>query len=477
MGTFNDGYTDWITLKMDEWTDRIYDIEDGISTVEDNEEKLIEYLKDIQCSLPLGLALRRYLCGKYASFYNSEKKTYSFQLTSGKTVEVSEYQREDYDIQNDDIAEYVDIFLDINSRFNTDADGSLLLEFTRAEARRLLRLDSVCQRSKMFLISFALHMDADEMYKFLTDVLAEQTYNFRSPEEIIAYFCQSHVEYNSYAKYLELNEEFELIKKDTPVSAPKKENYTSYAKLSLNVTVDTVEELMKFLKENLADFQGYSQTAYSEFMMMYDEALERTKFQALSNDEYLNSADASTYEQRIEQETQINRAIGLQQTTKPEQLARAMLRCIPRATTKKVKNGKTIISTDFISISNGEKGQKNKKVNTTMLPKEITMNLLMRDRLDDLTRQIKPVERKDLVFLKFYLFSLDLEEHEYTATEYQIFLDECNDMLLRCGMSKLYLANRFENLVMLSLLSSNPFELFEDIIEYSFINEPGCDEE
>ena len=45
-------------------------------------------------------------------------------------------------------------------------------------------------------------------------------------------------------------------------------------------------------------------------------------------------------------------------------------------------------------------------------------------------------------------------------------------MLVRCGMSKLYPANRFENLILISLVSSNPFEMFEDIIEASFFNEP-----
>jgi len=38
-------------------------------------------------------------------------------------------------------------------------------------------------------------------------------------------------------------------------------------------------------------------------------------------------------------------------------------------------------------------------------------------------------------------------------------------------------ANRFENLIMLSLVSENPFEMFEDIIENSIIVEPSIDEE
>ena len=81
------------------------------------------------------------------------------------------------------------------------------------------------------------------------------------------------------------------------------------------------------------------------------------------------------------------------------------------------------------------------------------------------------------MFLKFYTFSLDLiEKGNYLERDHIDFIDECNDMLLRCGMSRLYLANRFENLVLLSLLSSNPFEMFENIMEYSIINEPEFEE-
>jgi hypothetical protein len=98
---------------------------------------------------------------------------------------------------------------------------------------------------------------------------------------------------------------------------------------------------------------------------------------------------------------------------------------------------------------------------------------MISDRLDDLTKQKKPVTRRDLVYIKFYLLSLDMREKEqFSMNDYWIFIDECNDMLVRCGMSRLYPGNRFENLIMLSLLSSNPPEMFENIIEYSFMNEP-----
>lgn len=475
MSTFNDGYTQILRGKINDWgLDRIYEIEDDIDALERNEPAIIDYLKDICCSMPLGLALRRYLCGKYGKEINSEGEGYVFSLSDGTTISVSNYKRDGYDVQNDDVKEYTELFLDVNKRYNSDENGNLLLNISKPEARRLLRVTTTCLRSKMFLISFALHMNSEDMNKFLTDVLAEQTYNYRQPEEIIAYYCQSHDEINSYANYQRILSSYENLLQTSSAESVEKDNYTTFATVTIKTQINTETELLEFLVANRANFAGYSRTAHTEFMQLYTKALRETKIQTFSNEEYIFSETVHTTEQRAEQEARINRAIELQQTTNTEQLAREMLKCIPRYTSERIKDGKKIVTNDFIPIHNGESGQQSKKVQTTSLPKEITMNLLMKDRLDDLIRQIKPVERKDLVFLKFYVFSLDLQNNggTYTVEDYEVFCDECNDMLLRCGMSKLYPANRFENLIMLSLLASNPFEMFENIIEYSFMNEP-----
>lgn len=473
--TFNDGFTDRLISKMSDFEEMIYDIEDGISSLSENEEAIIEYLKDIRCSMPMGLALRRYLCSKFSNGYTEDAENVVFTLDDGRKITVRNYTSDDYDILEDDVKEYTDICVYLNENNNANTEGVVVLDITKAEFRRLIRSTTVCLRSKMFLLSFALHMNAEEVTKFLTDVLAEQSYNYRDPDEIIAYFCHTHEEVNSYPEFLRIKEEYA---KRASVPNPdniERENYTWYAKIVMTVQVSDEQDLYRFLLSNSANFNGYSKTAYSEFMMLYNAALEKTEIQTLSNDEYLTYSEATTAEQLKEREDRINKAIGMQKVTNTEQLARRMLQCIPRATTEKIKSdGKKVVTNDFIPIYNGEGGQKSKKVQTTMLPKEITMNLLMKDRLDDLIRQLKPVDRKDLVFLKFYLLSLDLQKKdEYTALDYRVFMDECNEMLVRCGMSKLYPANRFENLILISLVSSNPFEMFEDIIEASFFNEPA----
>ena len=446
---YRDNYTQMLETKINDWgLERIYEIEDDIASLEDKEIELIEYLKDIRYSIPIGKAIRRYICNKFGE---PNEGGYLVALSNGNKFQLKDYKSENYDLQNDDIKEYIEIFQAINSEYNTSDDGELLIVFPKAEIRRLFRSTTYCVRSKMFLLSFALHMNDKEMNKFLTDVLAEQTYNYRDPEEIIALFCQSNDKFNSYGTFLRLKERFQkAVKSSTTNLEQPMDNYTSFATACFENTIITENDLIEFLISNIPNFAGYSQTAYNEFMILYEKAIKKSKF---------SNVYGGSYE--------------LEQVTNSEQLAKAINEFIPRATYSREKDNKTIYSSDFISISNGEAGQRSKKIQTTSLPKEITMNMLVSDRLEDLRKEKKPVTRKDLVFMKFYVFSKDLENKaKYTHADYLDFMDECNAMLVRCGMSRLYPANRFENLILLSLLSSIPYEMFENILEYSFMNEP-----
>lgn len=469
-----DGLTLSITNKMNDWgLDQIYKIEDDMENIEDNVPQIINYLKDIHFSMPIGLAIRRYICEFLKAEVDTDSHRYVFTLDNGATVTTGDYMyNKNYDITSDDISEYVKLFCYINEKYNSDENGVLILtDITKAEIRRLLKLTTYCTRKKMFLLSFALHMNSEYTAKFLTDILAEQTYNYREPTEIIALFCQSDEERNSYQNYMRLCSEFEKRSSSVEIPEQKKEGYTIFAAERVcNITDE--ESLLNFLVDNMPNFYTYSETAYKEFISLYKKAgdmqpdRKTAPLPSLSDEElqsWINNRLNNIADDRL-----IN----------PEKLARNMLMCIPIASKESTIKGKKVITKDFIHIYNGENGQNSKKVKTTELPKQITMNLPVSDRLWDLIRRIKPVTRKDLVFMKFYCLSLEIEQKpQYSANDYYIFTSECNNMLVKCGMSRLYPGNRFENLILLSLLSNNPFEMFENIIEYSFMNEPSSEQE
>ena len=123
--------------------------------------------------MPMGLALRRYFCYKFSDAYAEKAANIIFSLDDGRKITVKNYTSDDYDILEDGVKEYTDICVYLNEKYNTNAEGIITLDITKAEFRRLIRSTTVCLRSKMFLLSFALHMNAEETTKFLTDVLAE----------------------------------------------------------------------------------------------------------------------------------------------------------------------------------------------------------------------------------------------------------------------------------------------------------------
>ena len=127
---------------------------------------------------------------------------------------------------------------------------------------------------------------------------------------------------------------------------------------------------------------------------------------------------------------------------------------------------------DFVRFENWDVDQSNGTVTYTILPVEITKKMLKSDRLNDLRdRKIKP-EKRDIVFLSFYLLSLQTQTRVFTENEREAFIAECNDRLLRCGMCPLTPANRLDNLILLTLYSEDPFELYSDFLESTFFNEP-----
>lgn len=444
-------YTEKLLIKMQDWgLDMIEQIDDDIFKLEENGKAIVEYLNNIHFSMPLGMALRIHIAEKYKQSFDEATKTYTFALGNGIYVKTKDYNADNYDYLSDDLSEYTDVIISLIKTYNTESANKIMEELNRQEIRRLLKAET-CKRSKMFLLGFALHMNDKEIYKFLTDILAEQTYNYRNPKEIIALFCQSHEEHNTYAEYMRLTEAYNKLEE---IPSEEKEYFTNYAKNMVEDDIQTEEELMLFLSENKANFNGYSRTSYNEFKRLYYEAMSMATY------------TTEKYE--------------IKHVKNSEQLAKAILEFIPRANWKKTqivkqtKEKKKVVVNDFIPVYNGENGQNSKKVITTNLSKDITKNLLIADRLEDLIKQEKTVKRKDLVFMKYYVFSLYLQKkEEYLMNDCFAFMDECNDILIRCGMSKLYVGNRFENLIMLSLAASKPYEMFGNIIESTFFNEPS----
>lgn len=426
-GFGKDGYTKFLQAKMEDYgLTRIWDLEDTME--QKTAEEIIAYLRDSQCTATIGIFLRRYICGK---FCEETSDGYVYHFDNGESCHLTNYMSPQYDLTKE-LPEYVSIFEDIRQKYNSD------MAFRREEARRLLKMDGICSREKLlFELSFALHMEAMDVHKFLVDCLAEQTFNFRVWEEVILFYCLSHPEENTYARFQDLCQKYTAIS-NTFLEGQAKANYTRVAKEIVTTMIDTEEELLQFLANNIVEFTGWSNTAYEEFTAMLDEIMEQ--------------AEVANY----------------------EQLAKVLLACIPRATFVRQRKNGILCENEFVPINNEHSAEGEEVV--TLLPKCITNKLLKKERIEKILSKKINVERKDLIFLRFYILYLQCAGKEYTELDRVEFVAETNAMLLRCGMSPLYVANRFENLLLLCLYCAIPWEQYECVVEASFFNEPKATE-
>ena len=77
--------------------------------------------------------------------------------------------------------------------------------------------------------------------------------------------------------------------------------------------------------------------------------------------------------------------------------------------------------------------------------------------------------------LFFIVFCKEVEE-DYFENQYYIltdkrriqFINDCNALLDKCGMARLYPANAFDNLLMIALRGDVPRDIFDEIFYHSF---------
>ena len=431
--------TEQVEARMHGYEDYIYNIDSGEGTFEENRSKIVEFLKSQDCGMGLGRGLRHYMCKKYATPVkddDGEITGFMFELSDGRKIAVANYIVDGYDVTSDEVAEYTAIFMDINARYNSDETGALVSAIDKAEARRLLKVTESARRNKLFKICFALHLDNDEAHDFLTRYMCERDYNYRSPEEAIAFYCFSTPEANSYASYMRILAAYNEKDAVTPVTDEAMQDYSQFAATVFEREIDSEDELISFLLEHRSNFKEHSQTAKREYTRMYEAIKRKLKLE------------------------------------NPEQVARALLDFIPRET----KNGVG----EFVSVNN------NGADATNDLPNCIISNLMVSDRIHDLLTGKKAVDRKDLVFMKFFLTSLDVNEvlddgkfwegkykGQYNASAacglfFNRFVKECDHALTVSGFSPISPLNKYENLILISLASDRPFEIFAEIIENSF---------
>ncbi|MFQ7001724.1 MAG: hypothetical protein ACLRRH_10645 [Clostridium sp.] len=391
-------------------------------------ENAIEYLNDKRNTMNFSFELRRFICKKFGEKTKDNK--YICLLKNEK--EERKIILDSYDLDNFSLKEYEDLILFYGKKNN--------VHISRADGRRWVKDEVSCKRHKLFQISFALEMTIEETNMFLTKILCEQGYNFRNEEEIIYYFCRkNNISYNRATELIEIVSNIEDNKK-----LEDKDIYTKHFKKEVEA-INSEEELLDYIKKNKHNFKGFSKTAKEKFIEALNTALELAKLK--ENFKNMNK----------------------------DKLEQVMLDGYPRGE-KKYGEDEKECRKEFESV----KGSR---------IKDILDNITKRDKMDAIIKDKRAVTRKDLIFLNFFnravlsngeervvhngkygeesKYYFDLAQNN-PIENMKSFREEMDDILMEVSMGKLYIPNRFDNFILLSLCYDKPLEYFADLIEESF---------
>ncbi len=91
-----------------------------------------------------------------------------------------------------------------------------------------------------------------------------------------------------------------------------------------------------------------------------------------------------------------------------------------------------------------------------------------RQRIHGILKGETEVNRFDLITLNFFVFSQKTEEYKSAESLYGSFIDSTNEILEKCFLGPLYIANPYECFILMCLLSGDPLGTYADVWELSY---------
>ena len=276
------------------------------------------------------------------------------------------------------------------------------------------------KRETVFLLGFGLRMSVEDVSDFLTKVLREEDFDFHNPDEVIYWYC-----YSNQFGYYKAEEYKETYKELKPIE--KKGSEVLYGG---GICIDCEQKLLEYLaylKGKTDDPKSETSPAFQEFMKLYTRAQEII---------------AAMY-QKDEEEQNRNKIWKAQNIT-PSDMEKVICSGIP-----------------INSMGNL------KKMSASILAKHFSQKRFSRQRITNILNHKFPVERFDLITMEFFIISQEMEDED-PYHRYHIFLERIQEILLRCGMSEIYIVNPYESFILMCLLTDCPLAVFSEIWEKSY---------
>lgn len=277
------------------------------------------------------------------------------------------------------------------------------------------------KRETVFILGFGLRMTVDDVSEFLTRVLREQDMDLHNPEELIYWYC-----YTNQLPYAKAEEFKAAYKEIAPIQDKTKagEFYGSHFSID---NEKTLMAYLSFLKSGWDDPRSEKSHAFQVFLELLDHARE------IIADMY----------QEDEEEKDRNRVWKASDIT-------------PADLEKVICNG----------IPVNEMGNL-KKMSASTLAKHFSQKRFSRQRITSILNHKFPVERFDLLTLKFFIISQEMQDVD-PYERYHHFIHETQPLLAECGMGEIYIVNPYECFLLMCLLTDCPLAVFSEIWELSY---------
>ena len=276
------------------------------------------------------------------------------------------------------------------------------------------------KRETVFLLGFGLRMSVEDVSDFLTKVLREEDFDFHNPDEVIYWYC-----YSNQFGYYKAEEFKEKYKELEPLE--KKRSEVLYGG---GICIDNEERLLEYLaylKGRTNDPKSENSPAFQEFSRLYTKAQEII---------------AAMY-QKDEEEQGRNKVWKAKNIT-PSDMEKVICSGIPINAMGNLK-----------------------KMSASILAKHFSQKRFSRQRITNILNHKFPVERFDLITIEFFIISQEMADEDL-YNRYHAFLKEIQEILLRCGMSEIYIVNPYESFILMCLLTDCPLAVFSEIWEKSY---------
>ncbi len=401
-----------------------------------------------------------YNAAELADFKDNSKIIFDF-LKNAKLVSFGEHLKRyiyfkaemqgDYKSIEDDV--YVKYIQESFKRTGTPNSFEPCTSKLSALAKNWLKQTSV-SRKTVFLLGFGLEMTVQEVSRFLKKALLEGDFYFKNPFEIICWYCYK----NGYG-YSKMEELMTAFKEQVDIYERTLVFDKTVGMIGKANNVKSAQELLELLKSHgLTVDKMYSMTARDRFNILYDECkkiVAKTK-QAEADWEFSN--EMYDIERDIISKNKI-----------PVKQRKGILDKIKEKRKKVTENDVTEADIEkFVCSGTPIDGQGNlTKISASSLAVNFSKKRMSRKHINDIISGNTPVERFDLITLKFFICA-DKYALLSNNDRWWKFVEETNEMLEECSMGELYIVNPYDCFLQMCMLTDVPLSTYDSVIEASY---------